>query len=180
MSETISCRGRRLFFESRMEELPNGNRVRVDRVRFPNSVAILPVDEGNCRVLIIRQYRPSINNWILEAPAGVIDPGETPIEAANRELEEETGFTASRLVRVGEAYVSPGYSTELITLFLAFGLSEGKARPESHEVIKEKVWINLEDIDELIERGEIRDLKTIALVEAAARRCRVPGRTTGG
>jgi len=174
--DRIVCRGRRVVFESAIEDLPNGRRVRVDRVVFPNAVAVLPLFSSDCSVLLIRQYRPAPREWLLEAPAGVIDEGEAPEEAARRELEEEAGLRAGRLIRVGEGYVSPGYSTELLYFFLAPDPEEGVARPEDHEVITEKLRIPVRKALEMARRGEIRDAKTILLILAAHAECGKTGR----
>jgi len=174
--DKVVCKGRRVLFESAVEELPNGRRVRVDRVVFPNAVAVLPLFTSDCSVVLIRQYRPAPREWLLEAPAGVIDEGEAPEEAARRELEEEAGLRAVRLVRVGEGYVSPGYSTELLYFFLAPDPEEGDARPEDHEVITEKLRVPVGDALEMIRRGEIRDAKTILLILAAHSECGKSGR----
>jgi len=177
MEERVSCRGRRVLFESVVEELPNGRRVRVDRVVFPNAVVVLPVFSRDCSVMLIRQYRPAPREWLLEAPAGVLEEGENPEEAAIRELEEEAGLRAARLERVGEGYVSPGYSTELLYFFLAPDPSEGESRPEEHEVITEKIRISVDEALAMVKKGEIRDAKTILLIYAAREWCREGGMT---
>ncbi len=159
----VECRGRRVVFRAEEMVLPNGARVLVDIVEFPGSVAVLPVEEG--RVLLVRQYRPSVGGWTLEAPAGTLRPGEDPEEAAARELEEEAGARPGRLVKVGEGYVSPGYSTEYMHLYLAYDLEWTGPRPEEHEVIEGVVWVGLR---EALER--VRDVKTLLLVYAALAR----------
>jgi len=159
----VSCRGRRVVFESFYETLPNGNRVLVDRVIFPNSVAILPVNRRTREVTLIKQYRPAINKWILEAPAGTLKPGEDPREAAVRELEEEAGLIARELEEVGGGYVSPGYSTEFMKLYIAWDPIEGKPKREPHEVI-EVERLSLDKALSMIYTGEIADIKTITLI----------------
>jgi len=159
----VSCRGRRVVFESFYETLPNGNRVLVDRVIFPNSVAILPVNRRTREVTLIKQYRPAINKWILEAPAGTLKPGEDPREAAVRELEEESGLIARELEEVGGGYVSPGYSTEFMKLYIAWDPIEGKPKREPHEVI-EVERLSLDKALSMIPTGEIADIKTITLI----------------
>ncbi|MEB3860691.1 MAG: NUDIX hydrolase [Desulfurococcales archaeon] len=161
----VECRGRRVVFRASLEELPNGRRVVVDRVEFPSSVAVLPV--RGCEVLLVRQYRPTLGEWTLEAPAGTIKEGESPEEAAGRELAEEAGFRPGRLVKVGEGYVSPGYSTEYMYLYIAEDLAPAGAEPEYYEVLEPPVWMN---VDEAMER--VRDVKTLLLLYAVkARGC---------
>lgn len=162
----VSCRGRRVVFESFYETLPNGSRVLVDRVTFPNSVAVLPVHRKSWEVTLLKQYRPAIGKWILEAPAGTLRVGEDPREAAIRELEEEAGLVAKDLEEVGGGYVSPGYSTEFMKLYIAWDPVEGRPRREPHEVI-EVVRLGFDRALEMVESGEIIDVKTITLLLAA-------------
>ena len=172
MAERVECRGRRVVFQSMVEELPNGRSVRVDRVIFPDAVAVLPLDTRSCRVAVIRQYRPAVGEWLLEAPAGVIDEGESPEEAAMRELLEEAGLEAGRLVWVATGYASPGYSTEKLHYYLALDPRASQARPEDYEVIEEVLWLPVGEALERVRGGGIRDSKTILLLLAAERHCR--------
>ncbi len=160
--EIVVCKGRRAELWSGIVTLPNGARVRVDRVKFPNSVAVLPLFSDGT-VVLLKQYRPAVEDWVLEAPAGVVEPGEDPRSAAVRELEEEAGLKAdpNRLILVGEGYVSPGYSTEVMSLFIALNPEESKARPEEHEVI-ETVKMALPEA-----LAKVRDVKTLLLLYAA-------------
>ncbi|MEM1773874.1 MAG: NUDIX hydrolase [Acidilobaceae archaeon] len=158
------CRGRRVYFESSYETLPNGVSILIDRVIFPNSVAILPVFRGEERIVLIRQYRPTIKKWILEAPAGTLREGEDPIEAAKRELEEEAGLRAVNIEEVGGGYVSPGYSTEYLKLYIAWDPLEGRISREQHEVIDKVVSLDMREAYRMISRGEIEDIKTILLI----------------
>ncbi len=162
--EVVECRGRRARFWSGPMRLPNGAVVRVDRVIFPDSVAVLPVYRDGT-VVLLRQYRPAVDDWVLEAPAGVVEDGEDPEEAAARELEEEAGLKPGRLELVGEGYVSPGYSTEYMRLYLAWDPVAGEARPEEHEVIERTLRLS---VDEAL--GRVRDVKTLLLLYAAKSR----------
>ncbi len=160
--EVVTCKGRRAELWSGFVTLPNGARVRVDRVKFPNSVAVLPLFSDGT-VVLLRQYRPAVEDWVLEAPAGVVEPGEDPRSAAARELEEEAGLRVDprRLILVGEGYVSPGYSTEVMSLFIALDPEKSQARPEEHEVI-ETVRMGLSEA-----LSRVRDVKTLLLLYAA-------------
>ena len=160
----VECRGRRVKFTAELTKLPNGKSVIVDRVEFPDSVAVLPII-GEERVVLLKQYRPSLEKWIFETPAGVIDPGEEPEEAAKRELREEAGLVANKLLKVGEGYVSPGYSTEYMYLFIAPDPSKGSQSLEDHEVI-ELTEFTLKDAIKMVREGRITDIKTIALLLA--------------
>ncbi|MCX8195776.1 MAG: NUDIX hydrolase [Acidilobaceae archaeon] len=168
----VSCKGRRVLFESELKQLPNGVTALVDRVVFPNSVAVLPVWREERKVVLIKQYRPSIDRWILEVPAGVIDSGEGAEEAAARELEEEAGLRPGRLEEVARGYVSPGYSTEYLALYIAWEPLEGNAAAEDHEVIEKRLTIDIDEALRMVERGEIEDVKTVLLLFAAASRVR--------
>ncbi|MDM7275924.1 MAG: NUDIX hydrolase [Thermoprotei archaeon] len=161
------CKGRRVLFEYGYEVLPNGVKVLVDRVIFPDSVAALPLT-GDGRVFLVRQYRPTIRKWVLEAPAGTLKPGEDPRDAALRELEEEAGLTTDNLEYVGGGYVSPGYSTEYMKLYIAWNPRRGEPRREAHEVIEKVVELSLGKAREMIYAGEIADVKTITLILAAS------------
>ncbi len=133
-SEEELCRGRRVSLR-RLTVRYGPSSFEADKVAFGSSVVILPLlDDG--RALLLRQWRAAVGGWVLEAPAGRIEPGETPEEAAGRELEEETGYRASRLVRLYSAYVSPGYSDEVQHGFLAYGLYRSRQALEPDEVIR--------------------------------------------
>jgi ADP-ribose pyrophosphatase len=147
-------------------------RVREDRVRLSGGreagrevvehdevSAIVPVDaDGN--VLLVRQYRLPAEQALLEVPAGGLDEGETPEAAAQRELQEETGYRAGTLERLGGFYVSPGYCTEFIHVFLARGLSESAAAADADEDIRLQ-RVPLDRALEMARSGEIRDGKSI-------------------
>ena len=111
--------------------------------------------------MLERQYRYAAQDYMLELPAGRIDPGEKSLGAGKRELLEETGYTAKSWKRVLFFYPSPGFLEETMTIFLARGLRSGKARPEDDERI-EHALVPLSQVLELILSGKIRDGKTIA------------------
>ncbi|MGC9112918.1 NUDIX hydrolase [Acidilobus sp.] len=152
------CSGARVRLE-RVRFSYNGREFDADRVIFGLSVAVLPVLEDG-RVILERQWRPATGSWVLEVPAGRVERGESPEEAAVRELEEETGYRASRLTKVYEAYVSPGYSDEVQHGYIAEGLTRVGQRLEPDEVIRLAFMRPEEAL------GQARDLKTIALLEA--------------
>jgi len=114
----------------------------------------------------VRQYRKAIDKWLLEAPAGGLDDGETPKNAAARELQEETGYLAATLEGLCAFYTTPGFCTEMMHAFLATGLVAGDARPEEDENI-EIVHLPVATVLEMISRGEFQDAKTIAAVYMA-------------
>jgi ADP-ribose pyrophosphatase len=162
------------------EELVSSRRVydgrvvslRVDRVRLPSgrvtereivehggAVGVVAVDEDG-QVLLVRQFRSALGTMLLEIPAGTLDPDEDVRDCAFRELEEETGYSATHMEELYVFCSSPGFSNERIWLFLAAGLSRGAQRPETDEII-EVVKIPLDRALEMVATGEICDGKSI-------------------
>ncbi len=133
-----------------------------DIVVFPNSIVILPVLKSD-QLILIRQYRAPINDFIYEAPAGVVESGESINEAAKRELVEETGYEPGELIDVGEYFPVPGYSTEKMHMFIARDLEYVGMKPEPYEIIK-PVVVRVDDAIDMIKRNAIRDLKTVFLI----------------
>jgi ADP-ribose pyrophosphatase len=149
-------------------DIGGGKQVDREIVEHKPVAVMVPVDaDGN--VVLVRQYRLPAKSVLLEVPAGGIDEGESPEEAAQRELREETGLQARRLTLLGEFYVSPGFLTEYMHVFLAEGLEEAHAEPDADEDIV-VVRMPLAEAVGLAERGELRDAKTIAAILLAGRR----------
>lgn len=141
-------------------------------VHHPGSAVIVPVhDDGT--VVMVRQYRHPTVRYLLEVPAGTLSDGERPDAGAARELEEELGLVADRLDKLVECFVSPGFLEEKMWIYLATGLSEGKARPDEDEVL-EIVRLPISDALEMITSGEIQDAKTIIGLMLAAPRVGTP------
>lgn len=144
-------------------EEPGNVRARRDVIRHSGSIVVLPVDDSGRtpRVLLERQYRYAAGIRMWELPAGRIDPGEAPLAAARRELLEETGYTASRWERALFFYVSPGFLSESMTVYLARGLKKGIAQPEEDERIAVR-FVPLAQAVRMAMTGKIVDAKTIA------------------
>jgi ADP-ribose pyrophosphatase len=144
---------------------PGGIRVRRDVIHHTGSVVVLAVDESRRtpRVLLERQYRHAANDYLWEIPAGRIDPGETALHAAKRELLEETGYTASNWRRILNFFASPGFVAETMSVYLATGLRAGPAHPEADEVIHKRM-VALPAAIKMVMNGTIRDAKTISSV----------------
>ncbi len=152
-------KGKKINLRLARLKLPDGRSAFREVVEHRGSVAIIPLlDDG--RIVLLRQYRPVIGEWILEIPAGTIEPGERPHECALRELEEETGYRAGKITKLLEFYVSPGYTTEKIYLYKAENLQKTKPRPEPYEFL-EIVELTLSEALDKILNGDIRDAKTI-------------------
>ena len=144
---------------------PGGISARRDIVHHPGSVVILAVLESRsgARILLERQYRHAAQDYLWELPAGRIDPGESELVAAKRELLEETGYTASRWQRIFKYYASPGFMDETMAIYLARGLTPGTAQPEADELIRRRL-ISMADAQRMVEKGTIRDGKTISAI----------------
>jgi 8-oxo-dGTP pyrophosphatase MutT (NUDIX family) len=140
--------------------LPDGATVDLEIIRHPGGAAAAAVNERN-EICLLRQYRHALGRWLWELPAGKLDGGEPPLVCARRELEEETGLTASEWRPLGGVVSSPGVFTEVVHLFLATGLSSGSARPETGEVF-EIAWLPLQEAARRALAGEIDDGKTVA------------------
>ena len=159
-----SCKYNGLIVNVRMDnaELFNGHVVRREVVEHPGGVCVLPVDEeGSC--YMVKQFRYPMQKMMLEAPAGKLEPGEDVKFSAQRELSEETGFTADEWIDFGTYATSPGISTEMLHMYLARGLHPGKTHPDPDEYLNiEK--IPLEKLVEMVMNNEIDDGKTIVAV----------------
>src|SRR3984893_11397885 len=142
---------------------PGGIRARRDIIHHTGSVVVLAVDESGStpRVLLERQYRHAAKDYLWELPAGRIDGGEKALHAAQRELLEETGYTAGRWRRILNFYASPGFVAETMSIYLARGLRPGTAQPEEDEVIETK-FFPLSTVVRMVMAGRIHDGKTIA------------------
>jgi len=146
-------------------ELPNGNTTELELIRHPGAAAVVPL-EADERVLLVRQYRHATGQWLLEVPAGKLDPGETPTTCASREIEEEVGVRAARLDALGWLWTTPGFTDEKIHLYLARDLEAVGQALQADEVLS-VVSMPLATAVRKIHAGEIRDAKSIcALLRA--------------
>ncbi|HOW51211.1 MAG TPA: NUDIX hydrolase [bacterium] len=152
-------------------EKKNGEPVTHAVIRFVKTISVLPVTK-NGTLILERQFRSPVGGWIIEAPAGKIDPGESPEATMRRELEEEIGHRVVAAHEVFEGWVSCGYTDEYMYYFIAtvepLPENERTHFPDHDEEI-ETIEITLEEALAMIERREIADAKTIALILAHAR-----------
>ncbi|MCL2663918.1 MAG: NUDIX hydrolase [Oscillospiraceae bacterium] len=150
-----------LIVDVRMDiaELQNGRRVRREVVEHPGGVCIVAVTNDN-KVLLVKQYRYTMGEELLEIPAGKLEKGEDPFECAVRELSEETGYTADTWISLDMIYPSAGVYKEILYQYLALDLQPGKMHLDENELLS----VEEIDIDEVIAKimaNELRDAKTI-------------------
>ncbi|MDO4269822.1 MAG: NUDIX hydrolase [Eubacteriales bacterium] len=163
----------RYFFEgkimkARLDEvlLPNGRKAPREVCEHVGGVGVLPVDrDGN--IILVRQFRYPYDTELLEIPAGKLDHGTEDYAACGaRELKEETGCTAGRIVPLGAQYPSPGFLTEVVHLFAALDLTEGEMQPDEDEFVEVERY-PIAEVEAMIARDEIRDAKTIVAIYRA-------------
>ena len=128
-------------------------------VEHPGAVALVATGRDG-RVLLVKQYRHAVGRVTTEIPAGTLKPGEDPLACAERELIEETGYSAARIQRIGAIHPSPGFCTEYIHLFAAHDLSAGDAHPDADEHI-EVEWIPWEEALRRVTSAQIDDAKSV-------------------
>ncbi len=147
--------------------MPNGHEAKREVVEHPGAVAIAALTEAG-EILLVRQYRRAPDRILREIPAGKLEPRETPLECAQRELAEETGLAAAEWTKLGAFFTSPGFADEFIHLFLARELSPAVGEMDEDEAI-EVSRIPLAEAMEAVSRGEFADAKTIIGICLAAR-----------
>lgn len=149
-----------------------------DVIRHPGGVSVLPIDGDT--VTLIRQYRVAIAAPLLEAPAGKLEPGEEPAVAARRECIEEVGLEPVALVAIGGIQSSPGFTDEVIHLFIADGVRHVESAPEGlEEESAEIVMMTLDEALAAVDAGSITDAKTRVLLLTAGRRRQTHGSSAG-
>jgi ADP-ribose pyrophosphatase len=160
VTDSLIYAGRIVTLRLKYLPQPDGTTRLREIVEHVAGAAVVAIDSEQ-HVVLVRQPRPAVDTRLLELPAGLVDPGEQPIDSARRELEEETGYVAGRLEPLVSCYTSPGFSTELIHIFVATDLRQGVVRPEDDEEI-EVVHLPLDRAIDQVLHGEISDAKTVA------------------
>jgi len=152
--------GRVVTFNLEEIPLPNGHIAKIEVARHIPASSIVPFTADEKQILLIRQFRPVIQAWAWEIPAGLIDPGEDPLTCATRELEEETGWVAEKVEPVAAIHTSIGFTDEVIHIFKGIGLKQTRKDLESTEVIEEK-FCTRDEVLKMIAHREITDSKTL-------------------
>ncbi len=139
--------------------LPDGSQATREYVRHQGAVAVVPLlDDG--RIVMVRQYRHAVGQVLVEFPAGKLDPGESVLQCAIRELREETGYEAAQWARAGVFHNAAAYSTEKMEIWFARGLKPGAQRLDPGEFLEVQA-MPVSSLDQLAQRGELSDMKTM-------------------
>lgn len=143
-------------------DLTNGKHTYFDIVKHPGGAVIAAINEKN-ELCLLKQWRHAVQQTIWELPAGCLEPGEAPLLTAQRELEEETGVTASEWQDLGVVIPSPGFCDEQLYCFLAKNIQPGTLKLDDAEQL-EAHWLSMETVLKMVENGDIQDAKTLAVI----------------
>ena len=160
LKSEILMKGRAFAIRRDHLETPDGRETKFEIIEHGGSVVIIPVDE-NGNMLLVRQYRHATGKNLLELPAGTLDSDENPEVCAAREIREETGMAAGKLIRLGEFYLAPGYSTEFMFVYLATELSFNPLEADADEFLSVES-VPVKEAIRMAERGEMPDAKSLA------------------
>lgn len=155
----LGYKGRLISLLNKKVKLPNGHSVNLEVILHPGAILVIPFLSKD-KVIILRQFRPVIDSYLYELPAGTLKKDETPLSCCQRELIEETGFCAKRFSKLGKIYPVPGYSTEKIYIYKAEALQPRQINREKDEVISTRI-VSKGDVKRLFKSGKIIDAKTI-------------------
>ncbi|HIK32757.1 MAG TPA: NUDIX hydrolase [Oscillatoriales cyanobacterium M59_W2019_021] len=162
LKQRLFYQGRKFSFDVNRLRLPNGAEGNWECIRHPGGALAVPITpEG--KLVLVRQYRFAVQGRILEFPAGTVEPHEDPAETVKREIEEETGYRAHRWQKLGQFFLAPGYSDEVIYVFLARDLEklETPQNLDEDEDI-ETVLMTPQELEAAIVNGEPVDAKSIS------------------
>ncbi|BAZ15096.1 NUDIX hydrolase [Calothrix sp. NIES-4071] len=162
LKQRLFYKGRKFDFEVNRLRLPNQVEGDWECIRHPGGALAVPVtSEG--KFVLVRQYRFAVSGRIIEFPAGTLEVNEDPLETVKREIEEETGYRANQWQKLGEFFLAPGYSDEIIYAFLATDLEKLEKPPlqDEDEDIEVLLW-SQEELEKAIFEGEPIDAKSIS------------------
>ena len=162
LKQCLFYKGRKFDFEVNRLRLPNKAEGEWECIRHPGGALAVPITKTG-KLVLVRQYRFAIQRRILEFPAGTVEINEDPLKTVQREIEEETGYTAHKWDTLGEFFLAPGYSDEIIYAFLARDLEKLENPPKKDEDEDiETVLLTPEELEKAILQGEAIDAKTIS------------------
>jgi len=161
LTQEYQFKGRIIKCRTDTALLPDGTECYREVCEHPGGVGVLPITKEG-EVILVRQFRYPYGETLLEIPAGKLDhgPNEDPAGCAVRELKEETGFTAGRMVALGKSYPSPGFLTEILHAYCALDLVPGESQPDEGEFV-EVVRLPIREVERQIASGELCDGKTM-------------------
>lgn len=160
VSSTTVFEGKFLKIDVDKVVLPNGREATRELVHHPGAVAVLPVMEDGT-IVFVKQYRYPLDTVLYEIPAGKLEPNEDPLICALRELSEETGYSAAKLVKLTTIATTPGFTDEIIHIFLAEGLTKHEQHTDEDEFI-EVALISQEEARRMVLEGAVFDAKTLS------------------
>jgi len=158
-AKALIYRGRVFDLVRCRRRLPDGRTADVEVIEHPGAALIVPFLDRD-HVILLRQFRPAVDTWLYEFPAGTREGRESLLDCARREIQEETGYAASRISLLGRIYPVPGYATEQIFIYKAEGLKVSPGTKDHDEVIHTKIFTR-RGVQRLWRSGRIRDAKTI-------------------
>lgn len=141
------------------KQLPNGLTKQFRMIDHPGAVLIVPFMDAR-NIILLRQYRPALGKYLFELPCGTIDPRESPLVCAKRELIEETGYKGAKFSKLGKIYPAPGYTNEIIYLYQAQQLTPWQAEKDQDEIISIRI-VSRSEIKSMVIHRKINDAKTI-------------------
>ena len=166
ISTELKYKGNIINVEKLVVELPNGKLASRDVVRNAGASVVVPIIDDE--IILVQQFRKPPEKVFIELPAGKLEYGEDPAVCAARELKEETGYSAVKLVKILELYPAPAFSDEILHIYLATELTKGEATPDEDEFISAKAY-KLAEALSMIDEGIINDSKTVAGILFASR-----------
>jgi ADP-ribose pyrophosphatase len=167
LKEEEIYRGRAFAVEKVQVRLPDGRETHYDYVKHSGAVTVVPVDDQN-RILFVTQYRMGVKDTLLELPAGTLEKDEDPAVCAAREIREETGMAAGKMVKLGEFFLAPGYSSEYMHVYLMTELYSAPLKQDDDEFLQTEA-IPVAKVWEMIYSNQIHDGKTLACLLLAVK-----------
>ncbi|GEM75032.1 NUDIX hydrolase [Vibrio sagamiensis] len=147
--------------------LPNGRKITHTMIQHPGAAVILPITEEG-KIVLVNQFRPSLNKWLLELPAGTREIGEDPLSCAQRELEEETGYSATSFIPLGQVTPLAGFCDEIQYLYVAKNLTKTARYQCDEDEVIEVITLSKTELEQYIIEDKLTDAKTIACLSKAS------------